>query len=180
MRCYNCGDTLLERAGSLQIPSDTINNYIVDNATYFACPSCNDIILTDETWRKADEKENQIIQQYVGNMPISEFVGASNAASILEMSRQALHKHRRISRGFIYSVKLDGKIFYNLKSLSLFKKIGDGRFTLANKKQPTAKEYVLITRPVSRHGRFTEQEGKESLGTWQQSPPKKYGQIYAT
>lgn len=179
MRCYNCGNTLLEKRGSLQLPSDILNNYVVDNINYFSCPSCNEIILTDETWRRADETESRLIQQYVEKMPINGFVSASKAASILEMSRQALHKHRRISRGFVYSVNLDGKTFYNLKSLNLFKKIGDGRFPLVKKTPSVKKEYVLITIPAPKKGRFTEQDGKESLGKWEKSPHKTFGQVYA-
>ena len=57
-------------------------------------------------------------------------MSAAAAADLLGVSRQALHKHRRIRKGFIYQTELSGKTVYLRESVELFKKTGDGRFSL--------------------------------------------------
>ncbi|MFT5700258.1 MAG: YgiT-type zinc finger domain-containing protein [Desulforhopalus sp.] len=180
MRCYNCGDTLLSKSGTLQIPSDILNDYLIENVSYFSCPSCNEIILTNEAWEKADRREAKLIAKSIGNLPISAFVGASKAASILGMSRQALHKHRRIRRGLVYSIAHEGKIFYHLESISLFKETGDGRFNLSKKLSAPETEYVLITLPIlPEHNYLTKQEDQERLNTWKKTSQTAKGSQYA-
>ena len=181
MKCYNCGDTLLEKMGALQIPSDTLNSYLVENVNYFLCPSCEEILLTDEAWEKAEQIESEQITKIIGSMPITDFVGASNAALLLGMSRQAIHKHRRIKRGFIYSVTVEGKVFYHRESLMLFKDTGDGRFNLARKTSSPKKEYVLMTSPKPLPpNRFTEHVDREEISsTWKKPPHIAKGMRYA-
>ena len=103
-------------------------------------------------------------------MPITDFVGAKKAASQLGMSRQAIHKHSRIKRGFVYFITIEGKIFYHLESLMLFKETGDGRFNLANKAVSSEKEYVIITLPIlPSRNIFTKQASKKTTSTWKKS-----------
>lgn len=180
MKCYNCGGNLLEKSGVLQIPSDTIRSYQVENADYSLCASCGEIILSNETWRKAEQIESKQIKKLIGNMPITDFVGAKKAADLLGMSRQALHKHRRIKRGFVYFYTFEDKIFYHLESLMLFKETGDGRFNLASKTSSSEKEYVLVTLPMlPAKNSFTTQTGKEPINIWKKSRYLAKGKRYA-
>jgi hypothetical protein len=60
----------------------------------------------------------------------SDFVTPKEAADILDITRQALHKHHRIQKGFIYSIVIGGRKLFNRVSVQLFKETGDGRFNL--------------------------------------------------
>ncbi len=77
-------------------------------------------------------------------MPLEDFTFASKAAKILNISRQALHKHRRIRRGFIYSIVFCGKKLYHKKSILLFKEQGDGRFPLTDEVPNNNVKYIII------------------------------------
>jgi len=57
-------------------------------------------------------------------------VTSSEAARILDISRQALHKNRRIKNGFIFHTRFGNGIVYLRKSVELFKETGDGRYPL--------------------------------------------------
>jgi hypothetical protein len=63
-------------------------------------------------------------------MPISAFLSSAETAAVLGISRQALHKHRRISRGFIFQTTFGGSKVYLKESVEHFRKKGDGRFKL--------------------------------------------------
>ena len=147
MKCYNCGNAFTSFSGGLELPSDILGNFTINNINYFKCANCGEIFLSDEAWAIADKIEDQLIIDFVSNLPFNKFIGSSKAASILGMSRQALHKHRRIRRGFIYSITLEGKRYYHIDSVNLFKKSGDGRFPLIKKPHKKEKEYIVVTIP---------------------------------
>jgi hypothetical protein len=80
--------------------------------------------------RAIETERNNRIQKILIQFPISDFISAGETASILGISRQALHKNRRINHGFIYKTKFSGVTVYLRLSVLMFKKTGDGRFTL--------------------------------------------------
>ena len=130
MRCYKCGDTYKEHMGSLKLHSKFIGDYELFNVAYYKCDGCGNLLFPKETIIKIEEKEQECRDFLIKQLPLGEFVFASETAEILNISRQALHKHLRIKRGFIYSVTLCGKKLYHKKSILLFKEKGDGRFSL--------------------------------------------------
>ena len=67
----------------------------------------------------------QFKNKLIGSLPVSDFIGASTAGKILNKSRQALHKHRLIRRGFIYSIRYESGILYHKKSVLDFKDTDD-------------------------------------------------------
>ncbi len=71
-------------------------------------------------------------------MPISAFLSSAETATILGISRQALHKHRRISRGFIFKTSFGGNQVYLKKSVKRFLEKADGRFKLITSHADTA------------------------------------------
>ena len=167
MKCYNCGNEFSSLNGSLELPSNVLGSYSIDNVNYFKCLQCQEIFLSDEAWNLADEKENKLIADFVSNLAFKKFIGASKAASILEMSRQALHKHRRIRRGFIYSIILERKRYYHIESVKLFKETGDGRFPLRRKVQKKEKKYIFVTIPYSlKQNRFQDFGGRKEIIGW--------------
>lgn len=142
MKCYDCGDTYKEHNGTLGLYNKIIGSYNVYDANYYKCESCGKILYPQETVLKIESVENETRNKLINQLPITEFILASNAAELLEISKQAFNKHRRIKKGFIYSVSLGGKKFYNKKSILLFKKTGDGRFNLSFQQPKEVVKYV--------------------------------------
>ncbi|WP_300464239.1 hypothetical protein [Desulfobacula sp.] len=142
MRCLSCGGEFKENKGSLLLDNTIIGGFSVHGIEYKKCNQCNKLRFSAKAAKLIEETKKKIERKLIGNLPISDFIGATAAAKILNISRQAMHKHRRIRRGFIYYVKLEGKILYNIKSVKLFKENGDGRFQLH--KQTTKKEVKYL------------------------------------
>ena len=132
MKCYRCGGNYLEHFGSVSLHDDIIGNYYVYDIQYYKCSKCGTLLFSEKTVLKIEEKESEIRDKLIRQLPINEFIFASEAAEILNITRQALHKHHRIKRGFIYSISFGGKKVYHKKSVLLFKERGDGRFKLSN------------------------------------------------
>ena len=91
---------------------------------------CDEYLYPLETAKVLDKKRNEIMEGLIRRYPIEDFMTATEAAKSLDMSRQALHKNRRIRRGFIYQTKFYGKTVYLKKSVERFKEKGDGRFLI--------------------------------------------------
>lgn len=147
MKCYACGGTYKENIGTLSLYNKTIGTYNIYDANYYKCESCEKILYPKDTILKIESAENEIKSKLIRHLPIDEFVLASEAAELLEISKQAFNKNRRIRSGFIYSATLGGKKFYNKKSILQFKESGDGRFALSSQKQKEVIKFVF--KPLS-------------------------------
>lgn len=182
MKCYVCSNDFVEHKGTLELPSKTLGEFIINNVLYFKCAHCDEIMLPNDTWQIADQEENRQIEKFLSNLPVKNFIGASHAAAFLNMSRQALHKHRRIRKGFIYSIIHEGKILYHDESVKLFKETGDGRFPLKKEVSKKEKEYIVVTIPYySEQNRFHDYGGREKVPSWNPSKntlPILTGHIY--
>jgi len=132
MRCLKCGEEYEKRHGTLGLRDKFIGDYEVHNVEYLKCEECDRYLFPEKTALEIERKREQIKTQLIGRLPVQKFISASDAAKILGISRQALHKHRRISRGFIYSIKIGGRTLYYLDSVLKFKECGDGRLVLAD------------------------------------------------
>ena len=160
MRCYECGGTYKKHTGSLNLHNKFIGNYEIFNIEYYKCDNCGNLLFPKETTIKIEKKEQECRDSLIKQLPLEEFTSASEAAKILNISRQALHKHRRIRRGFIYSIIFYGKKLYHKKSILLFKERGDGRFPLTEVPSNNVK-YVFIPqipiqKPTDYIGTFSE------------------------
>ena len=144
MRCYECGGTYKKYTDSLNLHNKFIGNYEIFNVEYYKCDNCENLLFPKETTIKIEKKEQECRDSLIKQLPIKEFTFASEAAKILNISRQALHKHRRIRRGFIYSIIFGGKKLYHKKSILLFKERGDGRFSLADKIPSNNVKYTIL------------------------------------
>jgi hypothetical protein len=137
MECSECTGEYSEELGTLTVPDPYVGLIRLKDVTYYICPDCSDILYTEETSEAIFKKRLEQIQEFVNNYPIKDFFSTSDAASILSISRQALHKNQRIRRGFIYQSKLGSSLFYLKQSVylykdNLYKDTGDGRFPLFN------------------------------------------------
>ena len=144
MRCYTCGNVYIEHEGTLELSNKTIGNYNVDLAKYYKCSGCGSIIYPKETLNLISKKEKEIRDNLIRKLPVDEFIVATEAAELLGISKQALHKNKRIKKGFIYSAKLGGKRLYNKKSVQLFKDTNDGRFNLSKQAPREVVRYVFV------------------------------------
>ena len=182
MKCHKCGKTISKVTGNLHFEDAKIGSFEVYNVEYYKCDGCGRLFFPEETLITIETKEAEQKKQLLSQLPISDFIGAKEAAAILDISRQALHKHRRIRRGFIYSIKFEGRAVYNKKSVELFKETGDGRFPLIPQQTTITVEYPVISRPVL--GIHEYSEGSNTLDScdWFYSETLPYGdnQLYQT
>ena len=144
MRCYECGGTYKEHIGSLSLYNKFIGYYQLFNVEYYKCDNCGKLLFPKETTIQIEKKEQERRDCLIKQLPLGEFTFASEAAEILNISRQALHKHSRIRRGFIYSITFGGRKLYHKKSIFLFKERGDGRFPLTGEVPINNIQYVII------------------------------------
>lgn len=133
MKCGDCGTEMVFRRGEIDIDNVSLGSFQLHDVEFWECPACNDQILPAETWTAADQEEGRLIKERISQLPVGDFISAAETAQILDVTRQGLHKNKRIGRGFVYSTMIDGKKFYHKKSVEQFKQTGDGRFALSNR-----------------------------------------------
>jgi hypothetical protein len=130
MRCNQCGGTYTNKHGNLELTDDYVGPFTVEAVEYLECDGCGDLAYSPETLRKIEEAKGQALDEKLQSLPLRDFVSAAEATAMLGISRQALHKHRRIRRGFIFQTQFSEKTVYLKRSVELFRDTGDGRFQL--------------------------------------------------
>lgn len=148
MKCYNCGNDYVAHNGSLAIRDEYIGVFTVYNLSYMKCGQCGDRLFTPEAAKQIENSRDTALSAAIVSRPIKNFISSSEAAIILGISRQALHKHRRIRRGFIFQTRFDGKKVYLKESVLRFKQTGDGRFPLTDDTSEKPSYSPLITTGV--------------------------------
>jgi len=128
--CEKCGEEVIELNGRLELEDLYVGIIILKQASFSSCKNCH-FLYPVETLQQIEKAREILIQQYINDYPIRDFVTSGKAASMLGITRQALNKNRRIRRGFIYKVdKSDNCTLFLRQSVELYKKAGDGRFPL--------------------------------------------------
>ena len=135
MKCYKCGGIYEAKQGLLSVSDEYVGFFLVEGSHYYECNRCNESLFPPETAQAIEKRRNQIKDELIRRQPVDAFVSAAEAATLLGISRQALHKHRRIRRGFIYRTELSGNTVYLKQSVLYFKIKGDGRFPLYHSDQ---------------------------------------------
>jgi hypothetical protein len=130
MKCCECDGEYKPKTGPLQISDKYIGAFTVKKLEYRKCNKCGDLLYSIEAAKVIEAARKAALQEILQVKSINKFLCAAETADFLGISRQALHKHHRIRRGFIFQTKFAGKTVYLKKSVELFKKIGDGRFAL--------------------------------------------------
>ena len=131
MRCVNCSGQFVTIRGDLEIRDKILGNFIVPDTEYEECEMCGEKLYSPVTIRDIEKEEDLIKKKLLIRRSLEEFILAAEAAQILGCSRQAVHKHKRIRRGFIHFVIHNDKIYYLKKSVEQYKKTGDGRIQLS-------------------------------------------------
>ena len=137
MKCTGCNQNFIHKKGSIALIDKFIGDYIVNSTEYLECPHCRKKMYKKQTIKKIETQKLKIKDKLLRKLSINEYIGATSAANILGVSRQALHKHPKIRRGFIFRILLEKKFLYNRKSVELYKIKGDGRFSLINEIEKT-------------------------------------------
>jgi predicted DNA-binding protein YlxM (UPF0122 family) len=134
MRCLECSSFFVSKRGDLKVSDPIVGDFIVPDVEYELCEGCGEELYSPATLEAIENAEENLKNELLFKKPLQDFITATEAAKILNISRQAIHKHRRIRRGFIHFVKYMGKSLYHKKSVELYKETGDGRFSLAPQK----------------------------------------------
>lgn len=148
MNCYECGGTYQEKSDLLEFVDPYVGTITIQGIPYYQCDKCDDLLYTEEMSRAIETERNKLIRELLSQFPLGDFISAAETASVLGISRQALHKNRRINHGFIYQTKFDGFTIYLRQSALQFKKTGDGRFPLCLYGYNPSAQYVKDTIPV--------------------------------
>jgi hypothetical protein len=131
MKCYECGGEYKESNGvKFRIDDKLIGTFYVENVSYLECRKCNDRLFDPKEAKKLEIARKARLDRVLQEKAIGEYLSASQTAEMLGISRQALNKHRRISRGFIYQTEFGGKKVYLKRSVDQFLAKDDGRFVL--------------------------------------------------
>lgn len=130
MNCYQCGGVYEAKSDSLQVFDFYVGKIEVRNTPYYECTDCHDILYTEQMSRAIQTQRNKLIHELLIQFPLAHFLNSTQVSSMLGISRQALHKHRRIKHGFIYQTKFAGITLYLKQSVLRFKRTGNGRFPL--------------------------------------------------
>ena len=130
MNCLECGGTYTEKSGIYVLDDPYIGKITIKGVPYYQCDKCEDILYSEAMAQAIDSERNKRIHEILSQFPISDFISAAETASILDISRQALHKNRRINHGFIYHTKFGGLTVYLRQSVLKYKRTGDGRSPL--------------------------------------------------
>lgn len=147
MHCLECGGTYTERTGTYSLVDPYVGDIILEGLSYYQCDKCGHILYSAAMAEEIDLQRNKRIHELLNRFPIGDFISASETASMLDISRQALHKNRRINHGFIYHIKFGAITFYLKQSIQNYKKFGDGRFPLHLHRRVSPIEYLAPSTP---------------------------------
>jgi hypothetical protein len=130
MNCNECNGSYQVKNEPLEISDPYVGPIVIVGILYYQCDKCGDLLFTKEMAQAIEHERNRRIQDFLQQLPLKDFISSAETARVLGISRQALHKHRRISHGFIYKTKFAGITVFHKYSALMFKKAGDGRFPL--------------------------------------------------
>lgn len=132
----------MTKRGDLKLRDKILGDFIVTGTEYKECEMCGEKLYSPITIKAIEKAEDLRKKKLLLEKPLKEFILATEVAQILACSRQAIHKHKRIRRGFVHFVKYNGKIYYLKESVELYKETGDGRLQLS-KLKPVAESKLL-------------------------------------
>lgn len=136
MICSECGGNYRKSADPLELNDKYIGKLAIKGISYLICEGCGGILYPPETTRKIDFLKKERTQELIRDFSLSSFISSSETTELLGVSKQALSKNRRISRGFIYRTVIGNITLYLKRSVIQYKMTGDGRFPLFRSEVP--------------------------------------------
>ncbi|MEI6314276.1 MAG: hypothetical protein WCO89_05355 [Syntrophus sp. (in: bacteria)] len=131
----------------MEIQDPFIGPMKMEDVDYEECERCKDRIFPLETARAIDKQREALLNEILKKQPLQDFFTAAEAAAELEITKQALHKSRKVRRGFIYHTTLGGMVFYLKKSVYLYKDKGDGRFSFHQPADESHRQLNILHAP---------------------------------
>jgi hypothetical protein len=128
--CLNCGSSYIPKHGDLRLYDKSIGWYKVKDVDFDCCKQCGRKLFTVTTCEAIERARDNVLEDAIRQEAVGSFMTSTEVAQFLGITRQALSKHRRIRRGFIYAIEIGGIRLYHKKSVEQFKDSGDGRFRL--------------------------------------------------
>lgn len=135
MKCALCDGNIVKKKDILLFKSKILGEVYIPNIDFEECESCGDKLFSPESSEKISSYIRQEEQCAIGMMPIEAFITATEAAALLEITKQAFSKNNRVKRGLIYSVTKGNNKLYLKESVELFKEKNNGKFLLPNKER---------------------------------------------
>jgi hypothetical protein len=154
MKCDECGGKYSTIRSDLRWDDPYVGSFVVNDVNYRKCETCGQILLPVETAEAIEKRRAERRDELLKARPLRDFLTAAETAAALEISRQALHKHRRIRRGFIHQTTFCGGIVYLEESVKLFKATGDGRFPLCPSTGTGGGEYLGLAEEKRLHSDY--------------------------
>jgi hypothetical protein len=154
MECDKCEGTYKESKDRLEVNDPYVGLIVVQGIPYYKCDRCNDLMYTEEMALAIESAIKTKMRETLQEFPMKDFVNGSETASILGISRQALHKNKRINHGFIYQITFGTNTIYLKQSVLIFKNTGDGRFPLFVKPHNFSEQYFRDIIPIQLHSSY--------------------------
>ena len=130
MKCDECGGKYRAVSGDLKWDDPYVGSFVVKDVHYRKCERCGQVLLPLETAEAIEKRRGERRDELLKALPLRDFLTAAETATALGISRQALHKHRRIRHGFIHQTPFGSGVVYLEESVKRFKATDDGRFPL--------------------------------------------------
>jgi hypothetical protein len=130
MKCDECGGTYRIFSDRFEYLDPIVGTISVQGVPYYKCDKNGDLLFTAEMSQALDEARKTRIDELLKKFPIQDFISAKDTSDLLGITRQGLHKNRRIQNGFIYHTCFGDKTVYLKQSALRYKETGDGRFPL--------------------------------------------------
>jgi len=131
MKCCECGNEYKDvQNARLRVDDKLVGTFYVDNVSYKECTGCKSRLFSPENAEKREHGRRKALEDILQSMPLKSFISVAETIKLLGVTRQAFHKNRRISRGFIYQTKSCGRKVYLIQSVQRYLEKEDGRFTL--------------------------------------------------
>jgi len=164
--------------GNLKLWDKILGYFIVADTEYEECEMCGEKLYSPGTIQAIEKAEDLRKNKLLLKKPLEEFILATEVAQILNCSRQAVHKHKRIRRGFIHFVNHNDKIYYLKESVELYKETGDGRIQLSAPKPKQISNVINFAKHLRKKHYKIETEcfidaGSDSPCLTEENKPKK-------
>ena len=166
MECSECNGTYRLRTDQYKYVDPYIGSFSIEGKPYYKCDNCDEVLLTLETTEAIEEEKNKLLQELIGQFPVSDFITVAETLKLLGITRQGLHKNSKIQNGFIYKIKIGNSSLYLKQSVIRFKETGDGRFILHENNYDSRQKYsedtVMIESNIylERHQNITQTTNK--------------------